>query len=213
MDEYYDTRYTFDKGRKRVWMAICDYLQKYIPPNAAVMDIGAGYCDFINNIKAKTKYALDSNVNSKDFCDSNVHFMNIDINDIEVKNKVDVIFMSNLLEHFNDAQLDNLFSKLSELLNPGGKIILIQPNYYYAYRSYWDDYTHVKAFSHNSLEDYCISKGYETVKVEKRFLPFSMKSCLPKTYFLTWLYLKSPFRPNAAQMLFVLKKRNNCEKT
>jgi len=212
MNQYYNTRYTFDKGRKRVWMAICHYLQKYIPKDAAIMDIGAGYCDFINNIVGGTKYAVDCNISSKSFCNADIHFINADINDIDTKNKVDVIFMSNLLEHFNDVQLDNLFSKLSALLNPNGKIILIQPNYYYAYRSYWDDYTHVKAFSHNSLSDYCISQGYNVVHIEKKFLPFTMKSCLPKSYFLTWLYLKLAYRPNAGQMLLILEKGDHCEK-
>jgi 2-polyprenyl-3-methyl-5-hydroxy-6-metoxy-1,4-benzoquinol methylase len=135
MDQYYNTRYTFDKGRKRIWMVICHYLQKYIPTDAAVMDIGAGYCNFINNIKGGTKYTVDCNTNSKSFYNADIHFMNTGINDIDTKNKVDVIFISNLLEHLNDVQLDNLFSKLSVLLNPNGKTILIQPNYYYASRS------------------------------------------------------------------------------
>lgn len=206
MNQYYNTRYTFDKSRRRVWLAICHYLQKYVSPDATVIDIGAGYCDFINNIKATVKYAVDSNVNAGNFCAEGIHFICGDINDIEIKTKVDVVFMSNLLEHLTDVQLNNLFYKLSALLNKNGKIILIQPNYYYSFRSYWDDYTHVKAFSHNSLSDYCVSRGYEVVHAEKKFLPFTMKSRLPKSYFLTWLYLKLPYRPCAGQMLLVLKK-------
>lgn len=193
-------------------MAICHYLQKYVPPDAAVMDIGAGYCDFINNIRAKVKYAVDCNADAEEFCNKDVHFINSDINDLEIKTRLDVVFMSNLLEHFTDIQLEKLFYKLSDLLNQNGKIILIQPNYYYSYRSYWDDYTHVKAFTHNSLSDYCVSRGYEVIHAEKRFLPFTMKSHLPKSYFLTWLYLKLPYRPCAGQMLLVLKKGDLGEK-
>ena len=31
------------------------FFQKYIPEEETVLEIGAGYCEFINNIKAKKK--------------------------------------------------------------------------------------------------------------------------------------------------------------
>lgn len=206
MDKYYATRYQFDRGRTSVWRAICDYLQRYIPLDSTVLDIGSGYADFINNIAAQRKYAVDCNGDAGKFCVDGVNFVCADINEVDLNIKADVIFMSNLLEHLSSEQLVNLFAKLARMLNPKGKIIIIQPNYYYSYRSYWDDYTHVKAFSHTSLADFCIAQGYKIFRFEKRFLPFSMKSRLPKSYFLTRLYLMLPYRPGAGQMLAILEK-------
>ena len=59
VSNYFQTRYEFNVGRERVWKAICEYLSKYIPPESSVLDLGSGYCDFINNIRALNKVAID----------------------------------------------------------------------------------------------------------------------------------------------------------
>ena len=62
---YFDTRYSYNPDRHKVWKAICEYLQKYIDKNASILEIGAGYCDFINQIKASRKVALDIDENAE----------------------------------------------------------------------------------------------------------------------------------------------------
>ena len=59
VSSYFKTRLKYNKKRNVVWEAIAEYLQKYIPYNSMVLDCGAGYCDFINNIQVKNKYAID----------------------------------------------------------------------------------------------------------------------------------------------------------
>jgi SAM-dependent methyltransferase len=204
---YFQTRYNYNAERKKVWKAICEYLTKFIPPESSVLDLGSGYCDFINNIKAKTKIAVDSDINSKKFCENDVLFLNIKVTELEFEeNTFDVVFASNLFEHLSDEESDNLISKIIRILKNNGKLIIIQPNYYYAYRVYWDDYTHKKAFSHVSLSDFLISKGLKLKKIEKRLLPYSFKSVFPKSYILTKLYLMSFWRPFAKQMLIIAEK-------
>lgn len=205
--DYFQTRYTFDKGRKEVWKAICRYLDRYISPQSSVLEIGSGYCDFINNITAEKKVAIDIDKNSGQYCDPDVTFLNIKATDMEFsENSLDAVLASNLFEHLNDYDLEILTSKIFKSLKQGGKLILIQPNYYYAYRTYWDDFTHIKAFSHVSLTDFLITRGFKIIKTEKRFLPFSFKSLLPKSYYITKLYLKSFWRPFAKQMLIIAEK-------
>ena len=51
-----------------MWKAICEYLQKFVAPSSTVMDVGAGYCDFINQIQAQTKYAVDTNDKTARWC-------------------------------------------------------------------------------------------------------------------------------------------------
>jgi SAM-dependent methyltransferase len=206
--DYYQTRYAFNKGRKEVWKAICQYLSRYISPQSSVLEIGSGYCDLINNIDAKSKVAIDFDINSKQYCDPNVTFLHIKVTEMEFEeNSFDIVLASNLFEHLNDSDLEILTSKIYKSLKQTGKLILIQPNYYYAYRTYWDDFTHIKAFSHVSLPDFLITKGFKILKTEKKFLPFSFKSLLPKSHFLTKLYLKSFWRPFAKQMLIIAEKK------
>lgn len=205
--DYFQTRYTFNKGRKEVWKAICQYLSRYIPLQSSVLEIGSGYCDFINNINARSKVAIDIDENSKQYCDPTITFLNIKATEMEFsENSFDVVLASNLFEHLNDSDLEILTSKIYKSLKQEGKLILIQPNYYYAYRTYWDDFTHIKAFSHISLTDFLITRGFKIVITEKKFLPFSFKSVLPKSYYITKLYLKSFWRPFAKQMLIIAEK-------
>jgi SAM-dependent methyltransferase len=209
MSEYYETRYTFDSGREKVWKAIAEYLQPYIRKDSdSVLDLGAGYCDFINNIKAREKFAVDMNSAASQFCNDDVRFYCASVNDLSVlqTNSLDVVFASNLLEHLDDLALVCLVKEFNRVLKQGARIILMQPNYRYAYKEYFDDYTHKKVFSHISLRDFFQAYGFETIKVMPKFLPFSLKSLLPKSYILTKLYLYSFYKPMAKQMLLIFKK-------
>lgn len=205
---YFGTRYSPDPNRSRVWKAICEYLQDYVPSQGTVLDIGAGYCDFINQIRAARKYAVDANPEVARYCAPEVQFLQVasaELLDLP-DGSIDVVMASNLLEHLSEAQCAALLDRLEKLLKQRGRIILIQPNYYYCYRQYWDDYTHVRAFSHVSLGDLLVSRGYTLLRVEKKFLPFSFKSLLPKSYLITKLYLASFWRPMAKQMLLVAER-------
>lgn len=206
MSRYFQVRYTYDPRRRRVWKAICEYLQREIPREGTVLDLGAGYCDFVNQIEAARRYALDQDPASRAHCAAGVEFLCADVADIPLPDgSVDVAFASNLLEHLVDEARERLLGALERVLKPGARLILVQPNYYYCYRRYWDDFTHVKPYSHESLPDLLAAKGYLVERVEKRFLPFSFGGILPKSYLLTRLYLALPWRPFAAQMLVVAR--------
>ena len=209
MSKYYETRYTFDQGRAKVWKAIAEYLQKYVGDKTdRVVDLGAGYCDFINNINAPIKIAVDINPAGRQYCKEGVTFYNAPIDNLKdiLDDSVDVLFASNLLEHLDDSELQQAMREFNRILKRGSRVILMQPNYRYAYKEYFDDYTHKKVFTHLSLRDFIEANGFEAIKVIPKFLPFSLKSRLPKSYILTKLYLASFYKPMAKQMLLVFKK-------
>jgi SAM-dependent methyltransferase len=209
MANYYTTRYTPDPGRTRVWRAIINYLEKYTGKSCdSVIDIGCGYGDFINNVNAKNRYAIDLNADAAGYLSDSVQFHSTKVTDLSciADSSIDIAFSSNLLEHLSDDELSAAASEFLRILRPGGLFITMQPNFYYAYREYFDDFTHKKVFSHESLVDFFRSNDFELIAIEKRFLPFSLKSRLPKTYFLTRMYLASFYRPFAKQMLGVFQK-------
>ncbi|WP_395319778.1 methyltransferase domain-containing protein [Variovorax sp. UC74_104] len=210
MASYYSTRYTPDPGRTKVWRAIINYLEKYIGNSCdVVVDIGCGYGDFINNVNAQKRYAIDLNPDAAGYLIDSVEFKSTKVTDLSciADASVDIAFSSNLLEHLSDDELTLAASEFQRILRPNGLFITMQPNFYYAYREYFDDFTHKKIFSHESLVDFFRSNGFELVAMEKKFLPFSLKSRLPKTYFLTRIYLSSFYRPFAKQMLGVFQKK------
>ena len=204
---YFTTRYSPDPGRAAVWRAICEYIQEFVPRNATVLDLGAGYCDGINGLRATKKYAVDVSPEVAGFCAADVEFKCGTLESVDLPPRsLDVVLASNFLEHLTIDQCSAVFDRLDLLLKPSGRVILIQPNYYYCFRDYWDDFTHVRAFTHVTLGDYLLSRGYKLIRVEKRFLPLGFKSRVPKSYWMTKMFLASFWRPLAKQMLIVAGK-------
>lgn len=204
--DYFKTRYNFNKNRTGVWKAINEYLSKFIGADSSVLELGSGYGDFINQVKSSDKVAIDININAKECCNQDVHFFNESVFDFSINKKFDIIFASNFFEHFTLTELDVIFNKIKNMLNAHGKLIIIQPNYYYCYKNYWDDYTHKTVFTHTNFPDFMKEHGFRVKILKKRFLPFSFKSKLPASYFLTKLYLWSPVKPFAGQLLIVSEK-------
>lgn len=213
MDTYYTSRYTFDPIRQVVWKEIVRYLQKFIPTGATVIDLGSGYADFINQVSASKKYAVDISSEAAKYVESDVEFYQSPVWDLQAikSGSVDVIHASNLLEHLSDDELEKTLTELKRVLKTGGRLILIQPNYRLVAKHYFDDPTHKKVFSDASLESFLLGQGFKIIRQEPRFLPFSMKSrsrFLPVSSWLVRLYLSLPWRPLAGQMLFIAENTN-----
>jgi cyclopropane fatty-acyl-phospholipid synthase-like methyltransferase len=204
---YHKSRFQFDPARQKVWRAIIEYLQPHIGDNKVVLDLGTGWGDFINGVTAKKKWAVDMGPDVKDNMNSDVIFINKSADQLDdiPNNSVDVMFSSNLMEHLDAEQFASTMKALKKKIKKNGTIILIGPNFKYAYRHYFDDYTHKTIYSHISLADAMREHGFTPVKVVPKFLPLSLKSRLPKSYWLTKLYLALPFSPMGKQMLLVFK--------
>jgi len=212
-DPYYSSRYTFDPKRIIVWKEIIRFLQKFISKTAAVVDLGAGYCDFINNISAQKKYAVDISPELARFAGKGVAKINREgWNFYEIPDLlVDVVHASNFLEHFDDDELEKIMKEVKRILKPKGRLILMQPNYRLSAKNYFDDPTHKKIFSDASLESFLLSHNFKILLKMPRFLPFSMRSnssIIPKFLlpFVVRAYIHSPIKPFAGQMLFVAEK-------
>ena len=207
-DNYTSTRFRFDPKRRMVWEEISKYLRKWINPEGFVIELGSGYCDWINCIKARRKIAIDKFINPKDFCRKSVEPIFGDLKEIKkIENdSVDVFLASNFFEHLTLKECEECLRLVKEKLKIGGKIIIIQPNYRYAYKNYFDDYTHLSVWSHESLKDFINANGLRVIRIYPKFLPLTMKSKFPRTRFLIRSYLKSPIKPMAGQMLVIARK-------
>lgn len=213
-DQYYKSRYVFDKRRSLVWKEIVKFLSRYIPADSTVIDLGAGYCDFVNNVKAAKKYAVDTSPELANFASPETIKINAaawDLKEIPSAS-VDVVHASNLFEHFSDEELEKVMKEVKRVLKPGGKLVLMQPNYRLASKNYFDDPTHKKVFSDAALESFLVSHDLKIVLKKARFLPFSMRSnssIIPEFLlpFIVRAYILSPLKPFAGQMLFVSQKQ------
>lgn len=208
-DGYYRTRFAAVPGRDRAWVPICRHLQRFVGVHAKVLDLGAGYCSFINNIDAREKHALDAFAGFTQYANADVRAHVGVCSDLSRFSDATftVVFASNLLEHLTRAELSTTIDEVRRVLQSAGRLILIQPNYRYCFREYFDDYTHTLVFSHVSLADLLSSCGFVIERVDARFLPLTFKSRLPPWPWLVRLYLALPYRPMGKQMLVVARRR------
>src|SRR5918999_3871555 len=56
---YHSVHLTPDPARDVVWQVIARHLAHLIPPHAHVLEIGAGYCAWINAVRAERRVAVD----------------------------------------------------------------------------------------------------------------------------------------------------------
>jgi hypothetical protein len=108
---------------------------------------------------------------------------------------------NNLFEHLSQADIARVLAKLRDKLAANGTLNILRPNYRYAHREYFDDYTHITIFSHISLADFVKANGFDVLEIRPRFLPLPVKSRLPVSPWLIRACLLSPIKPLAGQML------------
>jgi ubiquinone/menaquinone biosynthesis C-methylase UbiE len=198
--------------RQRVWKVLCSrFFSKLIPADATVLDVACGYGEFINNIVAAKKYAVDLNPDSPKFLNPDVTFTRTVATDLSAipAGSVDVAFTSNFLEHLKSKDECNaVFAEIRRVLKPGGRFIILGPNIRYVYAEYWDYYDHYLPLSHLSLAEGLRIADYDIDRVIDRFLPYTMNNKKPTSDMLVRLYLSMPlaWRFMGKQFLVIARK-------
>ena len=201
---YHDARLPHDVRREIVWGELWrSYFAALVPPDGCVLDLGCGYGSFINTVVAPRRIAVDSWPGFPAHLAPGIepHVAGVTDLDFLETGSVDFAFASNIFEHISQADLTKVLSQLHRALSARGTLTLLQPNYRYAYKEYFDDYTHVSIWSHESMKDFLTANGYEVFDVQPRFLPLTVKSRLPVSPLLVRAWLKSPIKPGGKQML------------
>lgn len=206
---YHETRFPFDQRREIVWRTLCsNFFDRLVQPDFHVLELGAGYGHFINNVRCKSKTAVDQWPGLLDHLKPGIkaHLGSVtDLRFVE-DDSVDFVFASNLFEHLTQQDFAICLSQLRNKLRPGGTLNILQPNYRLAYKEYFDDYTHVSVYSDLSLSDFLSANGFTVTESVPGFLPFSIKSSTgPVRPWLIKLYLSSPWKPLAKQMFLRAK--------
>ena len=201
---YHLTRFQHDGRRGILWKTLVETLfQKQIPQNAVVLELGAGYGDFINVVKARRRFAVDKWEGMLQHLDQGVEGIVTDLTNLGAipDNAVDYVFSSNCFEHVSQAELATCLAQLRSKMKPGATLTVVQPNFKYCSREYFDDYTHVTIYTAQSLCDFLAANGFTIIRCLPRFMPLTLKGRLPVQPWLIRLYLACPFRPMAKQML------------
>ena len=197
LQNLYAMRFDGELSRKNaMWrVLISSFFQQYVKESDTVLDIGGGYCEFINNIKCCRKYVVDLNEDILKFANPDVQPFNSRLSEIAslLESSIDVVFMSNFLEHLRSKEeVLKTLSDVFNILKTGGTLIILQPNIRYAYKVYWDFFDHNIPLSDRSIAEALQLTGFKVDRLIPRFLPYTTKSKIPQNTFLVKAYLKMP---------------------
>lgn len=209
LDAIYDRRFAGrEPAKDAVWRELGRYLQRWVPRDGRVLDMACDRGYFIRHIAAADRWASDVRDMSA-AVGGDVHFVLADgltLASHLPAGSFDVVFMSNYLEHLPDgaAVVDQL-RVAAELVKPGGRVIVLQPNIRLTGARYWDFIDHKVALTERSLEEAALTAGLSTEKIIVRFLPYTTRSRMPQHPLLVRAYLAVPlaWRLLGGQTLYI----------
>jgi SAM-dependent methyltransferase len=208
----YENRFrAFEARRNAVWQVLVNYFKRWVKPTDAVIDVGAGYCEFINNIKAAKKVAIDLNPVTVQRAAPGVQVCSLDVTrDWGLgTGTFDVVFSSNFFEHLpSKSALAGCLEQAFRALKPGGKLIAMGPNMRFCENEYWDFWDHFLPLSDRSLSEGLQLLGYELKTIIPQFLPYTMSRRTPPSPFSVRMYLAVPlaWKIMGKQFLVVAEK-------
>ena len=192
----YDVRFSPEEERNRdaLWAVLVrDFLQAYVPEGSTVLDFGAGSGNFLRHVRAARRIAVErEEFTPPEGCEKIVSRDGTLAGVADAS--VDRAMASNVFEHL--AGPEALLAALRELrrvLRPEGRLLILGPNWRYAYREYFDFLDHRLALSHASLAEALAMAGFEAELIRPRFLPYTTKGSRAARPGLLALYLRLPF--------------------
>lgn len=183
--------------RNRVWQVLtASFFNAWIKPDATVLDLGCGYGEFINNVRAGRKLAMDLNPDAPQHLAPGVEFLAQDCSAAWPlpDQSLDVVFSSNFFEHLPDKHCLSLALRQAfRCLKPGGRLLGMGPNIRYMPGAYWDFFDHHLPLSESSLGEALEIEGFRLEQSVPRFLPYTLVNAPEYPLFLLKLYLALPW--------------------
>jgi len=198
LDTIYANRFDDQESaeKDRLWAVLGPYLQRWIDPSAPLLDVACDRGYFVRHVRASERWATDVR-DVTPYLPREIRFVQasgLALRDALPLGHFGTVFTSNYLEHLGSP--DEVIEQLSvalDLLRPGGRLVVLQPNIRLVGGAYWDFIDHRVALTEKSLVEAGEMAGLRTVEVITRFLPFTTKSRLPSHPSLVRAYLA--FRP------------------
>jgi len=182
--------------RQAVWrVLVSDFFAVYTRDAQAVLDLGCGYGEFINQVSAPARYAMDLNPDAARQLDPRVRLLAQDSSTpwALADGVLDLVFTSNFFEHLPDkAALARTLAEIRRCLKPGGRLVALGPNIKFLPGQYWDFWDHFVPLTERSLVEGLAATGFCVERMVGRFLPYTMSSGPRYPLVLLRLYLRLP---------------------
>ncbi len=216
LDRIYRNRFSPEEraAKQALWKVLCGsfFNPRYLTRDATVVDLGAGYCDFINQATAARRFAVDINPDTAEFAAPGVEVLATPLESLAEAlgpNSVDVAFASNVFEHLRGPDvLLTVLDAVRTVLKSGGRLIIMQPNVRVLGGAFWDFFDHTLPLSERGMAEALTTSGFQIEECRARFLPYTTKGVLPTSASLARFYLALPpiWWLLGKQMLVVARK-------
>lgn len=203
-----------DRGaRDELWQVLCrHFFQAYVKRTDTVVDVGAGFGEFLRHINCSRRIAVDlAPLAGRRLPPGTIEIAtgSAALSEHLAADSVDVVFCSNVFEHLPNAE--TFLATLGEvraILKPGGTLLVLQPNIRFVKGAYWDFVDHHLPLTDQTLIEAATSVGLDPIEVIPRFLPYTTRSGLPQWPMLVraYLALRPAWRIFGKQTFFVARK-------
>lgn len=179
LQKIYQQRFESTKAyRRKVWQVLIDaYFSRYVPRDAAVLDLGCGYGEFVNQVHASVRYAMDLNPDARAVVSEGVTFLRQDCAERWnlPADSLEVVFTSNFFEHLpSKAALSQTLEQAWRCLKMGGRLIAMGPNIRRVEGAYWDFYDHHLPLTEMSLGEAMRVAGFAIETSVASFMPYTL---------------------------------------
>lgn len=180
---YFAEEYDESKYPQKLCSFVFDnYFKNYLAENnvnkGKVLDIGSGKGNHLVGFSRKglEAFGLDKRKECLEVLE------NFDIRECDIEKDrfpfeddyFDFVFSKSVLEHVENT--DNFLQETLRVLKPGGIAVMMTPDWKSQLKFFWDDYTHVKAFTRKSLQNAMKINGFSRVECDYFLqLPFVWK--------------------------------------
>jgi SAM-dependent methyltransferase len=213
LTDIYARRFSANQPMRAVlWSTLVErFFQRYIRPQDTVLDLAAGYCDFINHVSAARRVAVDLNPEVRNRAAEGVEVFLARSTELpaELRGACDVVFVSNFFEHL-DSKHEFLatLAQIRDVLTPGGQLLILQPNLRLLGSAYWDFIDHSLPITDRSMREALELSGLRITEQRTRFLPYTANSGLPVRAVLIRAYLAlKPAQWLLGKQTFVVAQR------
>ena len=149
-----------------------------IPQGSKLLDVGCGRGDFLEAFQA-----LGMDCHGVDQCESGIEKLrHLKVHRADILSEAvpfpdgtfDVVYHKSVMEHFDSP--DRLMRETLRVLKPGGRVIILVPDWVSNMKVFFEDFTHCRPYDVNAVTDVLKMYGFSHIETERFYqLPILWK--------------------------------------
>ena len=137
--------------------------------NMKLLELGCGRCEFLFEFQ---NYGFECKGLDRDISSVQNEY-NLEVKQCDLANDIypydnesfDVVYHKSVLEHMYNPE--NLMRETIRVLKPGGKLIILTPDWHTQWKNFFEDFTHSRPYDVMALSDLLKIYGFNSLSIER----------------------------------------------